>query len=300
MKLHLCSIPFNLIFCGLIGCTSARDLGTPQNPIKISLVPGQDVQILEENGKALESFLNKDTGLSFKLTVPTSFIAVVEALGSNRADVAIMNTFGYLLARDKYQAEARLVGLNQGSDTYRGQIIAHKDGPKKLADLQNKKFAFVDPVSGSGFILPSKLFRDHKIKLKEYVFAGRHDSVVTMVYQRQVDAGATFHSNPINGEPRDARRTVIAQFPDVLNKIQIIEMTDAIPNDPIVFRKSFPNEWKEQIALSLKKYIHTEEGKKVMYNLYHMEDLRDSQANDYDKVQSILKELGKNPEDLIK
>jgi phosphonate transport system substrate-binding protein len=300
MKMLSIMVFLALQFSALVSCTSAKDLGSPKNPIKISLVPGQDVQILEENGKALESFLNKDTGLSFKLTVPTSFIAVVEALGSNRADLAIMNTFGYLLARDKYQAEARLVGLNQGSDTYRGQIIAHKDGPKKLSDLQNKKFAFVDPVSGSGFILPSKLIRDHKIKLKEYVFAGRHDSVVTMVYQKQVDAGATFHSNPINGEPRDARRTVIAQFPDVLEKIQIIEMTDSIPNDPIVFRKNFPNQWKEQIALSLKKYIHTEEGKKVMYNLYHMEDLRDSRPNDYDSIRSILKELGKNPEDLLK
>lgn len=289
-----------LTLVAFVSCTKSKELGSEANPIKICLVPGQDTHILEENGKALEAFLQKDVGLNFQLTVPQNFVAVVEALGSKRADVAFMNTFGFLLASEKYQAEARLIGINKGRDEYSGQIIARVNGPKSLKDLNGKRFAFVDPASGSGFILPSKLLQDKKIKLKEYVFAGRHDSVVSMVYQGRVDAGATYHTPPEDGVPQDARKIVLAQYPDIFEKVKIIEMTETIPNDPVVFRKDFPIEWREKIVASLKKYIKTDEGKKVLYNLYHMTDLRDVKADDYSKVRKMLLDMGKKASELVK
>lgn len=149
------------------------------------MVPGQDTHALEENGKLLEAYLRKVTGLPVEVTVPSSFIAVIEALGSKRADMAIINTFGYLLAHERYGVEVALTGVYKGRDVYWGQIIARNDGPKSIKDLNNKKIAFVDPSSGSGYVLPSKLLKDEKVTPKEVVFAGRHDSVVTMVYQKE-------------------------------------------------------------------------------------------------------------------
>jgi phosphonate transport system substrate-binding protein len=284
----------------LANCTSKTEVGTTENPIKISLVPGQDTKVLEENGKDLEAYLTEKTGLPFKVTVPSSFVAVIEALGSKRADVAIMNTFGYLLANEKYGAEAALTGVHKGRDVYWGQIIARKDGPKTLKDLKNKKIAFVDPSSGSGFVLPSKLLKDEGIKPKEIVFAGRHDSVVTMVYQRQVDAGATYHTPVENGIPQDARKLVLTQFPDVFDQIVIIAKTDPIPNDPVVFRKDFPPELRQKVVDAIKKMVKDEKGAKIIYNLYHMDDFKDANLKDYDKVQKMLLELGKSAQDLIK
>ncbi|MBS1968813.1 MAG: phosphate/phosphite/phosphonate ABC transporter substrate-binding protein [Bdellovibrionales bacterium] len=284
----------------LVNCTTKTEVGTPGNPIKISLVPGQDTKLLEENGKELEAYLKEKTGLPFEVNVPSSFIAVIEALGSKRADMAIMNTFGYIIAHDRYGAEAALTGVYKGRDVYWGQIIARKDGPKTLKDLNNKKIAFVDPSSGSGFVLPSKLLKDEKVQPKEVVFAGRHDSVVTMVYQRQVDAGATYHTPAENGEPQDARKLVKTQFPDVFDQIVIITKTDAIPNDPVVFRKDFPPELKKTVVDALKKMVKDEKGGKILYNLYHMDDFKDANLKDYDKVQQMLLDLGKSANDLIK
>ena len=80
------------------GCTKSAELGSEANPIKISLVPGQDMKVLETNGERIVQYLNKEIGLKFQLNVPVSFVAVVEALGTKRADIGLMNTFGYLLA----------------------------------------------------------------------------------------------------------------------------------------------------------------------------------------------------------
>lgn len=281
-------------------CTSKKEIGTKENPIKIALVPGQDTQALTENGKLLEAYLIRETGLHIEVTVPSSFIAVIESLGSKRADIAIINTFGYLLAHEKYGVEVALTGVYKGRDVYWGQIIARKDGPKLLKDLNNKKIAFVDPSSGSGFVLPSKLLQDEKVRPKEIIFAGRHDSVVTMVYQKQVDAGATYHTPIDNGVPQDARKLVLTQFPDVFEKIVIIAKTMAIPNDPVVVRKDFPIDLKKTMIDAFKKMVKDKEGKKIIYDLYHMDEFKDADVAEYEKVQTMLLELGKSAQDLVK
>ena len=125
------------------------------------------MQALTDNGKILEAYLNTELGLSVSVDLPVNYIAVVEAFGSKRADVAIINTFGYILAHDKYGVEAKLKLMNRGRDEYYGQIITRTDSKiKSIPDLDGKKFAFVDPASTSGYLLPLKLFKEEKVKIK--------------------------------------------------------------------------------------------------------------------------------------
>ncbi len=302
--IHFKTIQYTLILLIstlTISCTKSKELGSKQNPLKFYLIPAQDIQALSDNGKVLEAYLKKDLDMEVSVELPNSFIAVVEAFGSKRADAAILNTFGYILAHDKYQVEAHLKLMNRGRDEYYGQIIARVDGPKSIAELKGKKFAFVDPASTSGYLLPLRLFKQEKIEIKEHVFAGRHDSVVTAVYQRQVDAGATFYTPPDDdGTLKDARMLVKAQFPDVYEKIKILKLTGPIPNDPVTLRKDLPEDLKAKIVDSLVRYIKTEEGKKTMYNLYHITDFKKANDQDYDKVRNYLKDLGQSAQEFIK
>lgn len=289
-----------LSLLALAACTSKSEVGTADNPIKISLVPGQDTKLLTENGQELEAYFKEKTGLPFEVHVPSSFIAVIEALGSKRADVAIMNTFGYILAHERYGAEAVLIGVFKGREHYWGQIIARKDGPKSIQDLNGKKMAFVDASSGSGFVLPAKLLKDKNVKPKEVIFAGRHDSVVTMVYQRQVDAGATYHTPALDGIPQDARKLVMTQFPDIFDKVVILAKTEPIPNDPVVVRKDLPPEIRKKVIAAFKDMIKDEKGKKILYNLYHMDDFKETNGSEFEKVEKMLLDLGKSAQDLVK
>lgn len=286
--------------CFLLSCTTEKQLGNKENPIHFALVPGQDSAVLMENGKILEQWIFQQTGLYIKVQVPVSFVAVVEALGSQRVDGAIMNTFGYILAHDKYGARARLMGVNLGVSEYRGQIITKNPKIKTLQDLNGKKFAFVDPASTSGYILAAKMLKDENVKLGEVIFAGKHDSVVTMVYQGRVDAGATYYTPDENGEPQDARLLVKAQYPDVFEKIRILKTTDPIPSEPVVFRRDFPKELEEKIIAALKSFSSTPEGAKALKKLYHLTGFKDCTDKDYDRVRKILLDLGKKVQDLVK
>lgn len=280
--------------------SNASELGTDKRPIVIALVPGQDVQKLMTNGRVLEEYLTEKLKLEFKVLVPQSFVAVVESIGTERVDMAVMNSFGYVLANEKYGAEAFLMGSFKERHEYWGQIIARHDGPKSMQELNGKNFAFVDPASTSGYLLAEKALRDEKIKIKEHIFAGKHDVVVNMVYQGRVDAGATYHTLPDNGVPQDARKLVATQYPDVWEKVKILKITGPIPNDPVVFRKGFPKETRQKIINEMKRFVKTPKGRDTMMNLYHMDDLIDAKNSDWDPLRKILKDINKTANDFIK
>lgn len=296
----LLKVFFIVVFLLVSACTSDHELGSVKNPVKLFLIPGQDPGVLEDNGKKVAAFLEKKSGLHFEVKVPTSYVAVVEAFGSKKSDIAIMNTFGYILAHDKYGAEAHLMGIHFGQKSYQGQIIARKGQFKKIEDIDGKKFAYVDPASTSGFLMPTELFRRKGIKPKEFVFGGKHDTVVTMVYQKQVDAGATFHTPIKDGHPQDARKLVLTQFPDVFEKIEVLELTDPIPNDPIVFRKDLPLSLKIKAKEALVEYLKTPDGQDTFMKLYNMNGVMPVTDEHYDEIRKTLQRLGKTAQEFIR
>ena len=285
-----------------LGCTRKDSpLGTEDNPIKFFFVPSVDAALLESGAKVVKAYLEKETPYKYKFAIPQSYVAVVESFGTDRADVASLNTFGYILANERYGTQALLKVIRYGSDTYKSQIIARADSDiKKLEDINGKRFAYVDSSSTSGYLLPAKFLKDRNVKPGTTVFAKKHDNVVTMVYQGQVDAGATFYTPPEDGKIQDARRLVKTQFPDVESKVKIVELTTEIPNDPFVFRKDLPVEMKTQIQEALIRFVKTEEGKKAFHELYGITDLTKTTDADYDSVRKILKELGHSATELVK
>lgn len=288
------------------GCTKkTAELGSEDNPVKLHFVPSIDAKVIEDNSKKFKEYLEKNTPYKYEVTIPQSNIAVVEAFGTKRADVAAINTFGYILAHDKYGAEARLTVIRNGSSTYQSQIITKADSKiKKVEDLAGKKVAFVEPSSASGYLLPLKSLKDKNVEPKETVFAGKHDNVVSMVYQGQVDAGATFYSPPSKDEKgvdkiEDARRLVLTQYPDVEKKVVIISLSEPITNDPIIFRKEMPEEMKTKIIDAMMTFIETAEGKDAFKAIYGVTAVKKSTDADYEGFRTMLKTLNVEASDLV-
>lgn len=297
----------NLLYLGiwaivLSSCVqNTAELGSEKNPIKFFFVPSTDAKLIDDKSKYIKKELEARTGYKFAISMPASFIAVVEAFGTNKADVAALNTFGYILARQKYGAQAWLTIIRYGSSSYEGQIIARADSKiNSIEDLNGKKFAYVDPASASGYLLPAKLFKDKNIKPAQTVFAQKHDNVVSMVYQKQVDAGAAFYAPKEDGQLQDARRLVLKAYPDVESKIKIVQLTDSIPNDPIIFRKDMPEAIREKIITGILDMMKTPEGADAFKTMYGVTAFQRCTDKDYAKVDAMLLDLGIKPQDMIK
>jgi len=307
-------LPFSLLFkfsvwsLSLIiifqfsSCVKKGELGTVKNPIKLYFTPSVDAESISNNSDVFIKFLEKDTGLFFKTAIPASYVAVVEAFGSKRADIGVMNSFGYLMANRKYGATAKLRVLRYGKDYYQGQIITRIDsGINSVKDLEGKKMAFTDPSSTSGYMFPLKIIKENHIKLGNTIFAIKHDNVVTMVYQKQVDAGATYYSAPkSDGTIRDARARVMTQFPDVAEKVKIIQITEKIPNDPFVFRKDLPPLIISKFIKSLKKFLTTPDGEAVFQHIYSVNGVVPAKDSDWDGLRKMIESIDLDTSKLLK
>lgn len=299
-------ILFYSLFALVIGlfpsCQNNAPLGTRDNPVKLYFTPSVDADTIASNSHEFLQFLEKETGLYFKTGIPTNYVAVVEAFGSKRADIGVMNSFGYLMANEKYGASAKLRVLRYGHDYYQGQIIARTDSDiNSVKDLDEKKMAFVDPSSTSGYMFPLKMMKEAGVAASNMTFANKHDNVVIMIYQGQVHAGATYYSAPdANGKIRDARARVKTQFPDVEDKIKIVAITDKIPNDPFVFRKDLPQEITSKFINAVKKFIATPKGKDIFQKIYSVEGVVSTSDQDYDSLRQMVKAINLDTSELVR
>ncbi len=283
-------------------CQNDAPLGTRDNPVKLYFTPSVDAETIASNSHEFLQFLEKETGLFFKTGIPTNYVAVVEAFGSKRADIGVMNSFGYLMANEKYGASAKLRVLRYGHDYYQGQILAKVgSGINEVKDLDGKKMAFVDPSSTSGYMFPLKMMKEAGVAAGNMTFANKHDNVVIMIYQGQVEAGATYYSAPDEkGNIRDARGRVKTQFPDVEEKIKIIAITDKIPNDPFVFRKDLPQEITSKFINAVKKFISTPQGKEIFQRIYSVEGVVNTTDQDYDSLRDMVKAINLDTSKLVR
>lgn len=65
---------------------------TGANVIRMLFVPSVEQGTLVERGDELARFIRRDSGLILRSEVPTSYAAVIQALGSGQADVAWRKT----------------------------------------------------------------------------------------------------------------------------------------------------------------------------------------------------------------
>ena len=82
-----------------------KALGTEENPLIMALAPSATSQELIASGDEIAKQLSEATGLVIKTTVPTSYSALVEAMGSGNAHIGWLPPLAYLLAKQKGYAE---------------------------------------------------------------------------------------------------------------------------------------------------------------------------------------------------
>ncbi len=299
-----------LILVVLSACSDAdkkiekanRNLGTKSNPIKMYFVPSMEAGRVVTSGEAIADYLQKATGYHFKIAVPTSYAAVIEALGTNQADVAWLSTYAYILAKQKYDAEVRLITVRNGLKAYRGQFVARANsGIKSIEDIEGKIIAYTDAASTSGYIYPSAILKQNSIKPKDFFFAGGHPQAILAVYSGRADVATTYWSpEDETGTPKDAREKLLETYADIFEKISIIGFSDWIPNDTVTFRKSIPEDIEATIVNALIEFSSTPTGRQTLKTLYDIDGLELATDADYDVVRATLKALNMDPAEMLK
>ncbi|NEQ95231.1 MAG: phosphonate ABC transporter substrate-binding protein [Cyanothece sp. SIO2G6] len=188
----------------------------------------------------------------------TDYAGVIEGMGAGKVQIAWYGGKSYIeaAARSSAEAFAQTVALD-GSKGYYSHLITNKDNPIVAEiDLEagngdqyvvdnaaNLSFAFNDPNSTSGFLVPTYYVFAQKGANAEQIFenliyAGSHEATALAVAENQVDVATN------NNENLDRLKETA---PDALEQIQIIWTSPVIPSDPLAYRSDLPDCLKSSI-----------------------------------------------------
>jgi len=313
---------------------AAGELGSPDNPIQVLFVPSVDAGVIVSGGEVMAEALQKATGLSFEVSVPTSYAATIEAMcAAPDKTMGFIPALGYVLANNRCGVEVAGAAVRFGLSWYTPEYLVQRDSSyQTLADLAGKKWAVPDRGSTSGFLYPSAELKAAGVEPGEIVEAGGHGAAVLAVYNGEVDFGTAFFSPPLlpdrtwiygqDPEPYDpnavalnekgkayagdvrvldARTLVMESAPDVFQKVRILKLGDKIPNDTVSFGPDFPEGLKARIMNALVIFAASDACDQSIcsdqfYNWSGVEPVGDSA---YDPVRKLIDVLGYTEEDIF-
>jgi len=232
----------------LVGpATAAGDGLAEPGVLKVGIIPAEDARAVVRQSKEVMDQVSSTLGIKTEIFVGSDYNATIEALRANKVDVALMGAFGYVLATTQAPVEAFAVTVTKASNSpdYHSIIIAKQDANDltSLQSLRGHTFAFVDPSSTSGSLMPKSAMVDAKIDpekdLKKVIYSGGHDASIIAVAEGKVDAASVADRIYANA---CAKKAVDC------SKIKVIWTSPAIPNDPLFYRKAISPEMKKKVA----------------------------------------------------
>lgn len=180
------------LFAGLVlSCSSYLALAA--DTLKVSAIPDEAPTELLRKFKPLGEYLEQQLGMKVEFVPVADYPAVVEALATDRLDMAWLGGFTFVQVHLKSPTATPLVQREQDAKFTSKFITANPD-IKSLADLKGKTFAFGSISSTSGSLMPRYfMLKGDNIKPETYfsrvAYSGAHDATAAWVQAGKVDAG---------------------------------------------------------------------------------------------------------------
>ena len=224
---------------------------------RIGLLGGENAQDRLASNECFRAYTEEALGVPTRLFTAADYNGVIQGLIGGTLDMAWLGASAYaaVYVEDPDAVEPVLVKTNlDGSYTYHSIGFARADsGITSLADMEGKVFAFGDPNSTSGYLIPLVEIPEEGFSMEpgEYfsdvVFTGGHEQTIVAVANGDIDAGVTWADGL--GDWEDGynsgalRRAVDSGLVDMNDLVEIWQ-SKPIPEGPIVLRQALPEDVK--------------------------------------------------------
>jgi phosphonate transport system substrate-binding protein len=232
---------------GAVGCGGGD--GGDIKVLRWGLIPADDAASMLRQYEPVVEYLEGALGLKIEVQVTSDYTAAIQAMKNKHIEMAWFGPFSYVMAADEAGAEALVNGVRRdtGTSYYRTVFVTRADsGIETLDDLVGRTFAFVDPASTSGNLIPRKVLLENGIDpdsdFSTVYYAGTHNAVELAVKNGTVAAGAdsdTSYRLMVDAGEIDPEENVI------------IYQSDPIPGSPIAVRGDLPQDLKDRIQQAL-------------------------------------------------
>jgi phosphonate transport system substrate-binding protein len=255
-----------------------------EDVLRIGMIPNQNPEEVEAQYEPLGEYLSEELGMEVEVSVPTGYPAVVEAMASDRLDLAHFGGLTYVQAKERTEVEPLVTEVNTytGTTNYRSLIIVPADSDiEEVSELEGETFAFGSVSSTSGSLYPAIMLAeagvDYRTDLEEAVYTGGHDATAQAVANETVAAGGI--------EDRilyDLQREGIIEE----DAVRTIDESEDVEGYPWAVRSDMDDDLKEDIATA---FIEIEDPE--LLDLFRAEGFERVEDSDYDYVDEQAREL---------
>ncbi|EXI79955.1 MAG: Phosphate-import protein PhnD precursor [Candidatus Accumulibacter appositus] len=188
--------------------------------LRVSAIPDEAPTELQRKFAPLGKYLEKELAMKVSFVPVSDYAAVVEALASDKLDLAWLGGFTFVQANIRTKGTAMPLVQREEDARFTSKFITADANIKALADTKGKVFAFGSPSSTSGHLMPRYFLLQDGIDadrdFKNVAFSGAHDATVAFVASGKADAGvlnASVWEKLVDQKKVDAKVRVIATTP---------------------------------------------------------------------------------------
>jgi phosphonate transport system substrate-binding protein len=197
--------------------------------------------------------------------------------------VAFLCAGPYVKDHAKFGAELLVAPQSYGQPFYHAYIIVHKDSPiKDLAGLKGKKFAFTDPKSNTGKLVPTYMVaKDFNMTPEKFfgevLYTRSHDKSVETVAKKVAD-GASIDSLIYD--------YAVKRNPVYTAETKIIRKSPPYGIPPLVIRKGMDPALRDKLK-NIFLAMHTDPAGKAILDGIMVDKFIVPKDADYDTVREM-------------
>ncbi|MFY8146488.1 MAG: phosphonate ABC transporter substrate-binding protein [Rhodobacter sp.] len=225
----------------------------------IGILGGENAQDRLTNQECFRAKIEEALGVPVKLFAPADYDGVIQGLLGGSIDYAWLGASAYakVVLTDPAAVELKLTKQNLDDSTgYYSIGFARADsGITSMDDAKGKIFAFADPNSASGYLIPGAELREAYGTLEDYFaevkMSGGHEQTIVGVANGDFDAGVSWADGLGNWEDGynsgAFRRAADSGLVDMSDLVEIWR-SKLIPEGPLVIRAALPQQVKDTVT----------------------------------------------------
>jgi phosphonate transport system substrate-binding protein len=236
-------------------------------------------------------YLAKKSGKNLEFVQRKTYGEINELLGKGEVDLAFICSGPYASTKARYGFVPLAVPEVQGSTFYQSYLIVNKNSPfQGLKSLKGHSFAFTDPESNSGKLVPTfwlaELNEQPETFFSKVIYTYSHDNSIMAVARGLVDGAA------VDGLVWEYYQ---ATNPGFTSKTRIIKKSEPYGIPPLVASGQFPSSERERLQQALLTMHQNPEGKKILAGLM-IERFLPLQEEWYETIRSMHQYLARSKE----
>jgi len=211
---------------------------------------------------------------------------VNELLAKGRIDLAFICTGPYVSGADRYGIEAIATPIVRGKPFYHSYLIVNKDSAlQSLTDLKGKDFAFTDPESNTGALVPRYWLRqlgaEPETFFRSFTYTYSHDNAIMAVAKNLVDGAA------VDGHMWEYYQQRNAFYS---SKTRVIKKSEPFGSPPLVVSKALNPSMKRILTDKILSMHQEPKGQRILGELM-IDHFAPPEPGWYTPVKAMLKRI---------